>query len=175
MFVEKNQLRAWPICWIGRALYVKTSHHYLHLFGICGVLSASRVSVDLLCAQPQVCLHRFQWEKAIGRRRGQILPQENRAAVCEGGCKHRSEIASGSHDCPGTSACPLAFEMLAFCEGSAGCCRCGEVQAADNAGQTSRPGVGEQLRVQKTSRLESLRSTCRVCAGLWRQERRWPC
>ena len=42
-FPEKNQLRAWPICWIGRALYAKTSHHYLCRLGMLGVLSSSRV------------------------------------------------------------------------------------------------------------------------------------
>ena len=44
---------------------------------------------------------------------------------------------------------PTRFEMLAFCEGRAGCCRCCEVPAADNTGQTSRPRAGEQLRLKK--------------------------
>ena len=41
------------------------------------------------------------------------------------------------------------IEVLAFREGSAGCCRRSEVPAANNAGETSRPGAGEQLRIQK--------------------------
>ena len=41
--------------------------------------------------------------------------------------------------------------------------------------ETSRSGAGEQLRIQKTARLKSVRSACGICVGLRRQARSRSC
>jgi hypothetical protein len=55
-FSKRNQLRAGPICWIGRAPYAKTSHSYLHGFGMRDVLSLPGIGARVLGAEPEVCL-----------------------------------------------------------------------------------------------------------------------
>src|SRR5437899_3940079 len=155
-FSEKNRLRAAPICWIGRALYAKTSHHYLCRLGMLGVLSSSCNGARLLGAESQVCLHRCFWKKAVRRSCGQVLPEENRGALCEDRYADRSKTPPGSDHCRRTRPRALAFKMLAFCKGSARRCRRGEVPAANNVGETGWSGAGEQLRVQKAPRIRSL-------------------
>src|SRR4030081_2654527 len=98
-FSGKNRLRVWPICWIERGLYVKTSHHYLCHFGVLGVLSSSCNGARFLGAESQVRLHRCFREKAVRRSRGQVLPKENREAVCEERYADRPEAASGGDHC----------------------------------------------------------------------------
>jgi hypothetical protein len=65
-FPEKNRLRPWRICWIGRALYAKTSHRYVRHFGMRGILSAPGIGVRVLGAEATICLYRCFWEKAVG-------------------------------------------------------------------------------------------------------------
>src|ERR1700746_2216204 len=108
-FPGKNQLRPWPTCWIERALYAKTSHSYRHYPRVRGILSAPGGSVGFLGAEVALCLYRCFWEKAVGRRGGQILSEENHATVCRG-FEDRSKTAPGGHDCRGTCSRALAFE-----------------------------------------------------------------
>jgi hypothetical protein len=51
-------------------LHAKTSHHYLHDFGMPGVLSSPGAGVGVLGAKPEVCLHRCFWQKAVRSSRG---------------------------------------------------------------------------------------------------------
>src|SRR2546421_3925502 len=131
-FSQKNQLQAWSICWIGRALYAKTSHRYPHNLGMRDVLSPSSIGAHVLGAKADVCLYGCFWKKTIGRSSRQILPQENRRALCEGGRKYRSKTASSGDHCRGARSRALPFKMLAFCQGSPRCCRSSEIPAADN-------------------------------------------
>jgi hypothetical protein len=65
----------------------------------------------------------------------------------------------------------LAFQMLAFCQRSARCCRCGEVPAANTFGEAGRPGAGEKSRLQETPGIRSLPGAGRRGVGVWCQAR----
>src|SRR5438046_3458019 len=140
-FPEKKQLRAGPICRIGRALYAKTSLSYLYHFGMRGVLSPPGICARILGAKATVCLYRCFREEAVGGGRGQILSKKNYATGCRG-FEDRSKTAPRGDQCPGARPRALAFEMLAFCQGSARCCGRGEIPAANNGGEAGRSGPG---------------------------------
>src|SRR6266705_2400729 len=101
-----------------------------------------------------------------------MLSKENCATVC-GGFEDRSKTAPGSDYCRGTRSRALAFEVLAFCQGSARCCGRSEIPAANTFGETSWSRAREQLRVQKTSCVRSLSGAGRRGVGLWREARGW--
>src|SRR5207249_12221283 len=88
IFSQKNRLHSGPICWIERALYAKATHHDSCHSGVLGVLSTSGIGAGVFRAEPEICLHRCFREKAIRRRRRQILSKENRQAVCKARCKY---------------------------------------------------------------------------------------
>src|SRR4029077_16051361 len=154
-------------------LYAKTSHPHLCHPGIRGNLPASRNGAATLGADPQIQLHRPLRQKTIGRRCGPVLSEEDRPTDCQGRCADRSEIAPGRHHRPGARARAFTQKMLVFCERGAGCCRRSEIAAANAPCETSRPGAGEQLRIQKTAGLKSVRSACGICVGLRCQARTW--
>ncbi len=172
-FPEKNKLRAGPICWIGRALYAKTSHSYLRSFwdarrfvsGRHRHWGSRRRSRSLLILMlPGKSSRSTSWTNIIQRKLCNRLRR---------GFEDRSKIASRCDHCRGTRRSALAFEVLAFCQGSARCCGRGEIPAANNSGETSRSRAREQLRVQKTSCVRSLSGASRLGVSLWRQARGW--
>jgi hypothetical protein len=67
------------------------------------------------------------------------------------------------------------FRSAGLCERKRWLLRRSEIAAANAPCETSRSGAGEQLRIQKTAGLKSVRSACGICVGLRRQARGRSC
>src|SRR3954453_3633112 len=158
-------MRPRPTYPIGGELYAKTSHCHFSHPGIRGNLPASGNGAPIFGADTQIQLHGLLRQKTIGRSCGSVLSEENSPADCQGRCADRSEIAPGCYHRSGACTCALAAQVLVFRKGSAGCCGRSEIAAANTSCKTSRPGAGEQLRIQKAASLKSVRSACGICLG----------
>ena len=152
---KENQLRAWPICPTARRFMRKLLTITFTISGCLAFCPRPALALVFSAPGPKSVYTDASGKKQSAQVVDKYYPRRSFSRLRR--ATQTSTLNSvGRPPLPRNAPCPLAFQVLAFREGRAGCCRRGEVPAADNAGETSRPRAREQLRVQKTPRLESL-------------------